>query len=94
MTFFYRRKRYGKINAAGSIAVGYGFYPEAVEKLQLFFQETHSNLNRFITVVKGVRRPKDGFFLRAESFYNVASEVDRLDREGAPLIHSMGKIPS
>jgi predicted ATPase len=31
--------------------------------------------------VRGVRRPRTGFFLRAESFYNVATEVERLDRE-------------
>lgn len=29
---------------------------------------------------KGVRRPKDGYFLRAESFYNVATEIDVLDK--------------
>jgi predicted ATPase len=37
-------------------------------------------------------RPRDGFFLRAESFYNVASEVDRLDDEdrARPLLQSYG----
>ena len=35
------------------------------------------------------RRPRDGFFLRAESFYNVATEIDRLD-EIAPLKGAYG----
>ena len=41
-----------------------------------------------MTVIRGFRRPKDGFFLRAESFYNVATEIDRLDREN-PLLPSL-----
>ena len=42
-------------------------------------------------MVKGAKRPKDGFFLRAESFYNVATEVDRLDKEGpVRLVDSYG----
>jgi predicted ATPase len=45
--------------------------------------ETHSALHELLRLSKGVLRPKDGFFLRAESFYNVASEVDRL--AGDPL---------
>ncbi len=91
VTFFIGENGTGKSTLLEAIAVGYGFNPEGGSKnFNFSSKETHSNLNRFITVVKGVRRPKDGFFLRAESFYNVASEVDRLDREGAPLIHSYG----
>jgi predicted ATPase len=44
-------------------------------------------------VAKGVRRPRDGFFLRAESFFNVATEIERLDSEpssGPPLVNSYG----
>jgi len=40
---------------------------------------THSPLYEYITLVKGARKARDGYFLRAESFYNVASEVDRLE---------------
>jgi len=31
--------------------------------------------------VKSTRRPKDGFFLRAESFFNVATDIERMDAE-------------
>jgi predicted ATPase len=42
-----------------------------------------------------VRRNRDGFFLRAESFYNVATAIDRLDGEpspGRPVIDSYGGV--
>ena len=55
--------------------------------------DTHSGLHSRLRLIKGIPRPKDGFFLRAESFYNVASEVDRLNREDPfhpPLLHSYG----
>jgi predicted ATPase len=54
--------------------------------------ETHSDLYKYITVVKSVKRPKDGFFLRAESFYNVATEIERLDAinsYGGTSLHKM-----
>jgi predicted ATPase len=31
--------------------------------------------------VKSAQRPKDGFFLRAESFFNVATDIERMDAE-------------
>jgi predicted ATPase len=39
------------------------------------------------------RRPRDQFFLRAESFFNLASEIEHLDREGGfgpPIIDAYG----
>ncbi|GEL17831.1 AAA family ATPase [Pseudonocardia asaccharolytica] len=37
------------------------------------------------------RKPRTGFFLRAESYYNVASEIERLDRaSGWPLLSAYG----
>lgn len=33
-------------------------------------------------IARSIPFPSDGFFLRAESFYNVASEIDRLDQIG------------
>ena len=44
-------------------------------------------------MAKGIRRPRDGFFLRAESFYNVASQIDELDKASpAPLLPSYGGV--
>jgi predicted ATPase len=41
-----------------------------------------------LLLVKGVKRPKDGFFLRAESFFNLGTDIERMDAEiaDAPLI--------
>ena len=92
VTFFAGENGTGKSTLLEAIAVGYGFNPEGgTRNFNFASRETHSNLNEYITIVKGIRRPKDGFFLRAESFYNVASEIDRLDQEGfVPLIDSYG----
>lgn len=92
VTFFVGENGTGKSTLLEAIAVSYGFNPEGGTKNFCFSsKETHSNLHDYLTVVKGIRRPKDGFFLRAESFYNVATEVDRLDQEGPiPLVDSYG----
>ena len=57
-------------------------------------KESHSNLHEYITVSRGWRKHKDGFFLRAESFYNVASNIDDLDNGpgGLPIILSYGGL--
>lgn len=41
---------------------------------------------------RGIRQPRDGFFLRAESFFNVGTEIERLDEDpyGARIIASYG----
>jgi predicted ATPase len=83
VTFFAGENGTGKSTLLEAIAVNYGFNPEGGSKnFNFSTKETHSPLHRFITLSKGVRKPQDGFFLRAESFYNVASEVDRLDVQG------------
>lgn len=91
VTFFVGENGTGKSTLLEAIAVGYGFNPEGGSKnFNFSSRETHSNLNQFITVVKGVRKPKDGFFLRAESFYNVATEVDHVgaaDSYGGKSLH-------
>ena len=44
-------------------------------------QNTHSELYNSLRVAKWIKRPKDWYFLREESFYNLASNIDELDRE-------------
>lgn len=75
-----------------AIAVKYGFNAEGGSRNFNFSTETtHSELYKFITLTRGVSRPADGFFLRAESFYNVATEIDKLDEEYPyPLLESYG----
>ena len=83
----------GKSTLLEAIAVALGFNAEGGTKNFRFgTRSSHSALYEFLRVVKGVRRPKDGFFLRAESFFNVATEIERLDSEpgGPPIINSYG----
>ncbi len=92
VTFFVGENGTGKSTLLEAVAVNLGFNPEGGSRNFNFSSvETHSTLYKNLIVGKGVKRPKDGFFLRAESFYNVASEVDRLDKAAPnPFIHSYG----
>ncbi len=93
VTFFVGENGTGKSTLLEAIAVAYGFNPEGGSKNYRFAtSESHSGLWENLTLVKH-RFPKDGFFLRAESFYNVASYIDELDAEPAiapPLITNYG----
>jgi predicted ATPase len=82
LTFFVGENGSGKSTLLEAIAIAYGFNPEGgTRNFNFSTKDTHSDLEKAITVVKGVKRPVDGFFFRAESFYNVASEIDNLGGE-------------
>lgn len=64
---------------------------ERVERYPFRFstRRSHSVLHEHLRIGKGFKRPRTGFFLRAESFFNVATEIEQLDAEpglGAPVI--------
>lgn len=85
----------GKSTLLEAVAVAYGFNPEGGSRNFNFeTNSTHSILSEFMTLSKGIKRPKDGYFLRAESFYNVASNIDELDRSGGGrrIIDSYGGL--
>lgn len=90
VTFLVGENGTGKSTLLEAVAVACGFNPEGgTHNFSFSTSDTHSPLYRALVVSKGVKRPKDGFFLRAESFYNVATEVDRLDKI-SPLLKSYG----
>lgn len=77
ITFFVGENGTGKSTLLESIAVAYGFNPEGGNRnFNFSTMDTHSQLHQAITVIKGASRPKNNFFLRAESFYNVASKIE------------------
>lgn len=85
VTFIVGENGSGKSTILESIAVAYGFNPEGGTKNFNFSSvDTHSSLHNYIKIIKGVRKPKDGFFLRAESFYNIESTIDELNFDGSP----------
>ncbi len=80
VTFLVGENGIGKSTLIEGIAVNLGFNPEGGSiNFTFSTEDTHSDLHNYMTVTKGPRRRKDGFFLRAESFYNVASHVDHSD---------------
>lgn len=77
ITFFVGENGTGKSTLLESIAVAYGFNAEGGSRnFNFSTMDTHSDLYKAINVVKGTLRPKSNFFLRAESFYNVASKIE------------------
>ena len=86
VTFFVGENGSGKSTLLEAIAVSYGFNPEGGTKNYRFSTyDSHSELCRAMTLVKGVGKPGWGYFLRAESFYNVATAEDRYSREGGGM---------
>ena len=88
VTFFVGENGSGKSTLMEAIAVAYGFNAEGGSR-NLSFETlaTHSELHDSLRLSRGPVRPKDGYFLRAESFYNVATALDQLGRKPA------GKAP-
>ncbi|WP_235941747.1 AAA family ATPase [Paenibacillus puerhi] len=83
----------GKSTLLEAIAIAWGFNPEG-GTLNFTFstQDSHSELHRYIRLVRGINRPRDGFFFRAETYYNLATNIDEMDKEpgGARIIDSYG----
>ncbi len=81
VTFFVGDNGTGKSTLLEAIAVAYGFNPEGGTKNYSFSTcDTHSGLYTAIRLIKGCRQAQGGYFLRAESFYNVATkEMEYVD---------------
>jgi Predicted ATPase len=88
VTFFIGENGSGKSTLLEAIAVACGFNPEGGSKnFNFSTNATHSELYNQLRLIRSVVRPRDGYFLRAESFYNVASQIDELDRTaGGPRV--------
>lgn len=70
----------GKSTLLEALAVALGFNPEGgTVNYSFATADSHSPLHRYLTVSRGVKRNRDGYFLRAESFYNAASYLDELE---------------
>jgi len=79
VTFLVGENGSGKSTLIEALAVAWGFNAEGGTKNFNFgTRASHSDLHRFVRPVRSFRRAKDGFFLRAESYFNVATEIDNL----------------
>lgn len=92
-TFFVGENGSGKSTLVEAIAVAAGFNAEGGTKnFRFSTRSSESELHRYLRLAKTERRPRTGFFLRAETFFNVATAIEALDREpgGPKLIDSYG----
>ncbi len=94
VTFVVGENGSGKSTLLEGIAAAWGFNPEGGTKnFRFATRASHSELHQYLLLSKSFQRAKDGFFLRAESFFNVATEIEALDKEpcfGPPIIDSYG----
>ena len=96
VTFFAGENGFGKSTLLEAIAIAWGFNPEGGgANFRFETRRAHSDLSRHLRLTRGVTRARDGYFLRAESFFNVASEIERLDDEPAtspPITPAYGGV--
>ena len=96
VTFLVGENGVGKSTILEALAVHLGFNPEGGSiNFRFSTNDSHSELHRYLRVTRGTGVRKDGFFLRAESFYNVASSIDEMDEVAAaapPVIDSYGGV--
>lgn len=81
VTFFVGENGTGKSTLLEAIAVAFGFNAEGGSRnFNFSTMDTHSELCDKL-VLRRKNKPRDGFFLRAESVYNVATNIDKMDSE-------------
>jgi predicted ATPase len=86
VTFFIGENGTGKSTLLEAIAVAAGFNAEGGSRnFRFATRASHSPLHEHLRLVRSGARPRDGYFLRAESFYNVATAVEDYD-----VTHSYG----
>ena len=79
VTFLVGENGSGKSTLLEAIAIALEFNPEGGSRNFNFgTRQSHSELHDYLRIAKGYRRHRDGFFLRAESWFNVATEIDNL----------------
>lgn len=96
VTFFVGENGIGKSTLIEAIAVNADFNPEGgTVNFNFSTRQSHSDLYKYLLVAKGPKRYRDGFFLRAESFFNVATNIEDMDKEpsfGPPVITHYGGV--
>jgi len=96
VTFLIGENGSGKSTLIEAIAILAGFNPEGGSRNFKFgTRRSESPLHKYLRPVRSARRLRDGFFLRAESYFNVATEIERLDEDpggGPKIIESFGGV--
>lgn len=91
VTIFVGENGSGKSTVLEAIAAAAGLNPEGGScNFSFSTKDTHSILEEYTQLIRGAYRPKDSYFLRAESFYNVATEIDELNEPDDGLLPAYG----
>ena len=90
ITFLVGENGSGKSTLIEALAVAWGFNAEGgSQNFNFATRASHSVLHQHLELTRSVPRPRNGFFLRAESFFNVITTIEALDAEpglGAKLM--------
>ena len=77
VTFIIGENGTGKSTIIEAIAIAMGFGPEGgTRNVRFETADTVSELHKHLRISKSFKKPNDYYFLRAESFYNVATYMD------------------
>lgn len=94
VTFFIGENGSGKSTLLEAIAVASGLNPEGGSRnFNFATRASHSGLKDYLRPSRGLRRARDSYFLRAESYFNVATQIEALDEDplgGPPIINAYG----
>jgi predicted ATPase len=86
VTFFVGENGSGKSTLIEAISIKAGFNPEGGTKnFSGSTRPTESELHNYLRLARGARREKWGFFLRAETMFNVFTEGEQKDYSWATL---------
>ncbi len=79
VTFLVGENGSGKSTLLEAIAVAHGLNPEGGSRnFHFASRESHSSLGEYVRLARAPAIERESYFLRAETFYNVASEIERL----------------
>ncbi|MDB6072590.1 MAG: family ATPase [Verrucomicrobiaceae bacterium] len=92
VTFFVGENGAGKSTVLEAIAMALGYSPEGGTKnVRLETTNSVSALHHNLRLSRSFEKPTDGYFLRAESFFNVATYMDQMNylaSYGGKSLHS------
>jgi predicted ATPase len=93
VTYFVGENGSGKSTLLEAIAIAAGMNPEGGSSNFAFStRASHSDLGQAIRLVRGARRPRTDFFLRAESLFTAATYLEELPRDGGDPLASYGGV--